>query len=193
MVCLTLTYIHNGYRHDRLRHERVSQHTSVRREKSQQVSKALSPFGQEEPSTYGDRASPHATPSSFSRRRHDSPFEASLPSSSRMRQVSPVPPPTDDVADSVSPPISPPNDDDDDVDPVPALEGEGVAADAEPEAFGGSPVDLSLLPLYSDHTSKHTWDGEERGLQKFLNHGRKIVALSQPNEEWFIMFCPYLA
>ncbi|XP_050915752.1 protein MAIN-LIKE 1-like [Lathyrus oleraceus] len=138
--------------------------------------------GREEPSTFGSRASLHATSSSSPHRRHDSPSDASLPSSSRGCQVSPVPPPTNDVVILVSPPVPPHIDDV--VDPMPPPEGEAVT-DVEPESFEGGPVDLSLLPLYPDHTTRHIWDGEERGLQKFLNHGRKIVALPQPNEEWF--------
>ncbi|KAI5404597.1 hypothetical protein KIW84_051670 [Lathyrus oleraceus] len=89
-----------------------------------------------------------------------------------------MPPPTDAAADPVPPPT------DVATDPVPPPEGEAVA-DAELEAFGGGPIDLSLLPLYPIHTTKHIWDKEEHDPQKFLNHERKIVALPQPNEEWF--------
>lgn len=32
--------------------------------------------------------------------------------------------------------------------------------DAKLEEFGGDPIELSLLPLYPDHTSKHIWDKE---------------------------------
>ncbi|XP_050919958.1 protein MAIN-LIKE 1-like [Lathyrus oleraceus] len=113
MICINLTYKHNGYRHERLR-----------------------------------------------------------------RQHSPVPPLTDDVIVLV-PPVT------DDVDPVRPLEGEAVA-DAEPWAFGGGPFDLSLLPLYLDHTARHIWDNEKRDPQKFVNHKRKIVALPPPNEDWFL-------
>lgn len=64
-----------------------------------------------------------------------------------------MPPPTNDVVVSIPPPT------DDDVDPVPPPEGE-VAADVEPEAFRGGTVNLSLLPLYPDHTFRHIWDEE---------------------------------
>lgn len=43
--------------------------------------------------------------------------------------------------------------------PVPPLKG-GAAIDVESETFGGGHVDLSLLPLYLDHTSRHIRDGE---------------------------------
>lgn len=43
---------------------------------------------------------------------------------------------------------------DDVVDPVPPPEGEN-ATDAKPEAFGGGPFDLSLLPLYPELTVRH--------------------------------------
>ena len=32
--------------------------------------------------------------------------------------------------------------------------------DAETEAFGGGPVELSVLPIYPDHTARHIRDGE---------------------------------
>ncbi|KAI5392767.1 hypothetical protein KIW84_060077 [Lathyrus oleraceus] len=67
-------------------------------------------------------------------------------------------------------------------DPVSHPESETVA-DAELDTFGGVPFDLSLLPLYPDHTAKHIWNGEERDPQKFVNHGRKIVSLPQPDED----------
>ena len=51
------------------------------------------------------------------------------------------------------------------VEPVPPPEGEATT-DAEPKAFGGG-LDLSLLPLYPDHTAKHIWD-EEVGLVRFI-------------------------
>ena len=72
-------------RDDKLRHWRIRQHASVRREKSQ-VSEAPVHSSQVHPkeSTFGA----HASPSSSSRRRRVSPTDASLPSSSRRRQVS---------------------------------------------------------------------------------------------------------
>lgn len=146
-------------RQDKLRHIRVAHHTYVRWEKSQQVPEAHGLSSQAEPSTSGARVFPHATPSSSSRRRRDSPSDALLPSSSRRRQVSPVPPHTVDVVDLVPPhtidvadPVPPPTTDD--VDRVPPPKGE-VVARAELEEFGGVQVDLSLLPLYPDHTSIH--------------------------------------
>ena len=39
---------------------------------------------------------------------------------------------------------------------MPPREGEAVA-DVELEAFRGGQVDLSLLPLYLDHTVRHIW------------------------------------
>lgn len=66
-------------RHDILRHVRVAQHASVRREKSQQFPDAPSLSGQVEQSTYGARASSHATPSFSFRKRWDSPSDASPP------------------------------------------------------------------------------------------------------------------
>lgn len=40
--------------------------------------------------------------------------------------------------------------------PTPPLDGESTE-DAELEAFEGGPVELSLLPLYLDHTSGNIW------------------------------------
>lgn len=51
-------------RHNILRHMRVAQHVSVRREKSQQVLEAPGPSGHAKSSTFGARASSYATPSS---------------------------------------------------------------------------------------------------------------------------------
>lgn len=116
---------------DRLRHDRVAQHSFVRREQSRQVSDAPSTSGQAQPSTSGARASPRVTSPSSSRRKRDSPSNVSLPPSSYRRQDSPVSP----------------------------SEGE-LIADAESEDFGGGLVDLSLLPLYLNHTVRHIWDGE---------------------------------
>lgn len=62
-----------------------------------------------------------------------------VPESLVVREA-PLPPPFADPAESVSPP-----------------EGEAVVG-VEPEAFGGGPVDLSLLHMYPDHTTKHIWD-----------------------------------
>ncbi|CAL5211694.1 unnamed protein product [Lathyrus oleraceus] len=135
-------------KHNILRHDRVAQHASVRREPSQQVPDAPSTFGQTEPSTSGARASPPVTPSPSSHRRRDSPSDASFPLSYRRHQYSPVSSPTDDAANLVPPPI------DDNADPVPPPEGE-TAADVEPGDFGGGLVDFSLLPLYPYHTARH--------------------------------------
>lgn len=125
-------------RQDRLRHKRVAQHASVRREKSRKVLEASGPFGHASPSTSGAHASPHATSFSSSRRRRDSPSDASLPPSSRMRQVSPiqgpevadslVKPPIIDAYESVSPLTTGVTN------PVPPPESE-AAADVEPEEF----------------------------------------------------------
>lgn len=110
-------------RHDRLRHERVVQHTSVRQEKSQQVLEAPNPSDHVAPSTSRARASP----SSSSCIRRDSPTDVSLPPSSYRRQVfhiqtpevpdSPMAPPIVYAYESVSPstvdvvdPVSPPDD-----------------------------------------------------------------------------------
>lgn len=71
-----------------------------------------------------------------------------------------MPPPIIDVSESVPPPTT------DATDLVPPPEGE-VAADVEVEAFGGGPVDLSLLPLYPDHTDIHIWD-EGVALVRFI-------------------------
>ncbi|XP_058758833.1 uncharacterized protein LOC131632079 [Vicia villosa] len=57
-----------------------------------------------------------------------------------------------------------------------------------PEAlvdYPGGPSDLSLLTGYVDRTARHVWDGEDRVLQKFYNHDRKIVSLVQPTNPWF--------
>lgn len=56
-----------------------------------------------------------------------------------------VPPPATDVTKIVPPPDCETTADDD---PEP------------PQAFGGGPIELSLLPLYPDHVAKHIWDGE---------------------------------
>lgn len=98
-------------------------------------------------------ASLHVTSSSSSRRRRDSPSNASFPSPSCGSQVLPVSPPTDDDVDHIPPHI------DGVADLVPPPKGE-VVVDAKPEAFGDGPVDLSLLTLYPDHIAMHIWDGE---------------------------------
>ncbi|XP_058742488.1 protein MAIN-LIKE 1-like [Vicia villosa] len=54
------------------------------------------------------------------------------------------------------------------------------------QGFEGGPSNLSLLSLYSDHTARHVWDGEDRDALKFINHGRKITSLQVPNELWFM-------
>lgn len=64
-----------------------------------------------------------------------------------------MPPPTIDVANPPPPPTA------NDVDLMPPPEGE-VVAHANPKAFGGGIVDLSLLSLYPNHTVKHIMDGE---------------------------------
>lgn len=74
-----------------------------------------------------------------------------LPLSSRGSQGSPVPSPTDDVVVSVTPHT-------DDVANLVAPPKGGAVVDVKPEAFGGGPVDLSLLLLYPDHTAKLIWD-----------------------------------
>lgn len=58
-----------------------------------------------------------------------------------------MPPHTDDLVDPVPPPT------DDVVDPVPSPEDESIA-EAEPETFGGAPVNLFVLSLYPDHTAR---------------------------------------
>lgn len=95
-------------RHDRLRHDRVFQHAFVRWEKSQQVPNAPGPSGQSESSTSSGHASPHAIPFYFSHRRRDSPSDASLPISSRWRQVTPVPPIVDPLTPYTVDPLPPP-------------------------------------------------------------------------------------
>lgn len=131
-----------------MRHGKVAQHASVRRKKSQQVQEALGTSGQVESSTSGACASPHVTPSSSSRRRRDSPSDASLHPSSRTRQISSMSPLTSDVIDSIPPPT------DVAANLVPPPESESFA-DAESDAFGGSPVYFSLLPRYPDHIVRH--------------------------------------
>lgn len=64
-----------------------------------------------------------------------------------------MPPPIINAFESVPPPTT------DASDPVPHPEGEAVAG-AKPEAFGGDPVDLSLLHMYPDHVAKHILDKE---------------------------------
>ncbi|CAL5195609.1 unnamed protein product [Lathyrus oleraceus] len=159
-------------RHDRLRHDRVSQHAFVRREKSQHVFDAPGPSGQEYPSTYEARASPHAITSSSSYRDeiHHLKHQVSLVS----------PPTTDPLPPHTVDPLPPSTTTH--IDLVPPPKGETVV-DVKPEAFGGGLVDLSLLSLYPGHTVIHIWDEEEHDPQKFVNHGRKIVMLPQPNED----------
>lgn len=111
--------------HDRLRYCRVAQYTSVRREKSLQVPDAHGPSGQAESSTSATRVSPHATPSSSSRRRRYSPSDASpliLPRTlgftvphPNVDVIDPLPHPTADVVDPLPPPT------DDVIDPLPPL------------------------------------------------------------------------
>ncbi|CAL5188507.1 unnamed protein product [Lathyrus oleraceus] len=107
--------------HDRLRNERIAQHASMRREKSQ-LSNAFVHSGHADASTFGAHVSTHASPSSSSHNRRVSPTDASLLPSSRMRQVSPiqapkipksamvpeapVPPPTEDASKPVPPPTA---------------------------------------------------------------------------------------
>lgn len=154
-----------AYRHDMLRHKRIAQHASMRREKSR-VLEALVHSGHVEPSTSKAHASPHAFTSSSSRRRRVSPTDVSLPPSSRRNQVSPIqalevpdpsvvpeaPPPTDtaDVSELVPPHTA------EAAELVPPPNGE----DAEPEAFKGAPAKFSQLPLYPNHIARHIWDRE---------------------------------
>lgn len=80
-----------------------------------------------------------------------SPSDASLPSSSRRRYVSPTQvvevPESPDVPKSLEA-------------PVPPQAPEGTRAVEATQIFGGGPLELSLPPLYLDHTSRHIWDGE---------------------------------
>lgn len=64
-----------------------------------------------------------------------------------------MPPLTDDDVDPVPSLIY------DVVDPVPPLEGEATTY-VKPNTFGGGPIDLSLLPLYPNYTTRHIWYGE---------------------------------
>lgn len=125
-----------AYINDRLRHKRVVQHASIRREKSQQVSDAPGPYGHAKPSTSGAHASLHASPSFSSRKRQFSPSDTSLPSSSHRRQVSPIQAP--EILESPVVPETPlPPTTADATAPMPPSEGEADAdADAEPESFG---------------------------------------------------------
>lgn len=159
-------------RHNKLKHERIAQHASVQWEKSQ-ISEALVHSSHVETSTYGAHISLHPFPSSSSSyRRRFSPTDASLPPSSRRRQVSPihapevsesplvpetpVPPLTYDASELVPPPTT------NAVELVPPPDGE--VADATkpktPQAFVECLIELSLLPLYPDHTTRHIWDGK---------------------------------
>lgn len=100
------------------------------------------------------------------------PTDTSLSPSSRRRQVSPIQalkvpkspvvpeapliPPTNEPSEPVPPSI------DDASKPVSSLDGE-ADEDDEPEPtqeFGRDLVELSLLPLYADHTARDIWDGE---------------------------------
>lgn len=132
----------------------------MRRKKSH-VLEAHVPSDHANTSTSEDRDSRHASPSSSSRRRQVSPTDAPLPPSSRRRQISPIQvsgvpdsleiPPIVDIVDAyalVSLPTT------DAVELMSPSDGE-VVQDAEPEAFGGDLVELSLLSLYSDHTVRH--------------------------------------
>ncbi|XP_050906099.1 uncharacterized protein LOC127119812 [Lathyrus oleraceus] len=164
-----------------------------------QVLEAHIPSGHADAST----SAAHASPSSSSCRRKVSPTYALFPPFSRMRQISPIQvpeipessvvpevpestvvleaPPTTDTGDDserVPPPTT------DVVESVPPLNSEVT----DPKAFRGDPIDLSLLPIYPDHTVIHIWDREmtlDRDLLKFINHMRKITGLPQPNEYWF--------
>ncbi|CAL5206766.1 unnamed protein product [Lathyrus oleraceus] len=73
------------------------------------------------------------------------------------------------------------------VEPVPPLDGEVFEDDGidPPQAFGGGPLELPPLPLYSNNIARHICDGKDRNTPKFINHGRKIIGLPHPNEEWF--------
>lgn len=42
------------------------------------------------------------------------------------------------------------------IEPVPP----STVEDAKPEEFGGDPVELSLLPQYTNHIARHIWDIE---------------------------------
>ncbi|XP_050890136.1 uncharacterized protein LOC127095499 [Lathyrus oleraceus] len=155
-------------RDDRLRYRRIAQHALVWMEKSQ-VLEAHVHSSHVDASTSGA----HASPSSSSRRRRVSPTDASHPPSSHRRQVSliqapevpesPVVPVRSQVPeaphdDETSNSVSPPTNEV--VQPVPPPTDE-VAEDDESEP----PQDLDPL--------------------KFINHGRKITNLPQPNEESF--------
>ncbi|CAL5211684.1 unnamed protein product [Lathyrus oleraceus] len=178
--------------HDRLRHRRIAQHASVRREKSQ-VSETHIHSSHVEVSTSMAHASPSS--SSSSRKRYVSPTDASLSSYSCRRQVSPiqaletpqspvvpeapVPPPINDASKSVPPPAAEADE------LVPPLNDEVVMYDEinPHQEFGGGPVELSMLPLYPDHVVRHILNGEDRDPLKIINHGKKIIGLPHPNEE----------
>lgn len=81
--------------------------------------------------------------------RRVSPTRASLSPPSRMRRVSPIQayevPESPVVPEASLPPFTA-----NDAELVPPSKGE-TATNVEPEAFGGGPIDLPLLPLYLDH------------------------------------------
>lgn len=133
-------------RDDILRHGRIAHHAFVRREKSQ-VLEAHVPSSPDYAEASTSRA--HISLPS-SRRRRVSPSDTSLPPSSRRRHVSPIQAPelheSPEIPETLVPPYAP----------------EGPRADESmpPQVFGGGSLELSLLPLYYDHTVRHVWDGE---------------------------------
>lgn len=89
---------------------------------------------------------------------------------------------------------------------------EAPDAPQAPQGFVGGSYDLSILPLYPDHASRHMWDGkvklnfiyylkhiwynnwsfwrwfiflQDGDALKCINNGRKIVCLLRPPEQWF--------
>ncbi|XP_058745624.1 uncharacterized protein LOC131618414 [Vicia villosa] len=123
-------------RQDRLRHDKVAQHASVRRERSQasHASIGSNSFVTSSPLIAEASTSKASTSRESTYRAH-----ASLATSSCRRQVLPT--------NAQETPEAP-------------QEASEASTPEVLQGFGGGPSDLSLLPLYPDHTAIHVWDGE---------------------------------
>ncbi|XP_058762019.1 predicted GPI-anchored protein 58 [Vicia villosa] len=187
-------------RASQLRHNRVTQHASVQRERSQATQPPLASRQAvpNAPATTLSSNVPPTTPASHSRR--DSPVHPSPSPSSRGRTSPPSAfeageasgsQATLEVPEAQSQPQSEPQSQ-----PPSHTQTTPKAArappaprapiqPAAPQAFGVGPFDLSFLPLYPDHVARRIWEGHDRDTLKVISHGRKISRLVPSIEPWF--------
>ncbi|CAL5184847.1 unnamed protein product [Lathyrus oleraceus] len=174
-------------RDDIPKHRRIAQHALVRRQKSKVYD---TPVHSSPVHIKASTSEARASPSSSSHKRRVSPTDTSLPPSSRRQKVSPIQVPEVHESSKVleapmtpqapkgpraNEPVPPQADEDAELGPSQAVE---VDKPVPSLTFGGVSVELSLFPLYRDHTSRHIWDGEDRDPLKFINHGVKCYWLA---------------